>query len=131
FSYRVTAFGIDQFDPVVAVISQPGRGDCNDNIEGLADSQVAVPGIGFVEANDLSAQTTARTPLNQVSDIEIVVGGVAGSVGQFAVVIEGFRVNPSTEFDQVLVSVPAATVNEALGVFMIGRTNALNPFMRL
>lgn len=131
FSYRVTAIGIDEFDPVVAVISEPGVGECNDNVGGLGGSQVAVPGVGFVEANDLSAQMTARTSLNQFGDIEIVVGGIVGSTGQFAAVIEGFRVNPSTEFDQLLVSVPGAAVNETLGVFMIGRTDALNPFVRL
>src|SRR5690606_9229501 len=125
FSYRVTAIGIDTFDPVVAVISEPGVGECNDNIGGLSGSQIAVPGVGFVQANDLSAQITARTPFNQFGDIEIAVGGVLGSIGQFAVVIEGFRINPSTEIDQILVSVPNAAVNESLGVFMIGRTDNL------
>lgn len=131
FSYRFTAVGIDDYDPVLAVITGPGSGSCNDNVDGLGGSQIAVPGIGFVEANDLSAQVTARTSQNQFGDVEVAVGGLAGSTGQFAVVIEGFRISPNTELDQVLISVPGAAANESLGVFMIGRTEALNPIMRL
>lgn len=131
FSYRFTAVGIDDYDPVLAVITGPGSGNCNDNVDGLGGSQIAVPGIGFVEANDLSAQVTARTALNQFGDVEVAVGGIAGSTGQFAVVVEGFRISPSTELDQVLISVPGAAANETLGVFMIGRTDNLDPIMRL
>lgn len=131
FSYRFTAVGIDDYDPVLAVITGPGSGNCNDNVDGLGGSQIAVPGIGFVEANDLSAQVTARTALNQFGDVEVAVGGIAGSTGQFAVVVEGFRISPSTELDQVLISVPGAAANETLGVFMIGRTDSLDPTMRL
>lgn len=131
FGYRISAVGINSFDPIAAIITEPGVGRCNDNTEGLAGSQLAVPGIGFVEANALSSQFVARTPSNGFADIEIVVGGLAGSTGEFALVIEGLRINPEGESDQLLVSVPESATSEALGVFMIGRPDELNPFMRV
>jgi hypothetical protein len=130
FQYRVSAIGINGFDPVIAVITEPGIGACNDDEPAVRDSQVAVPGIGLVEANNLAAQVQVNT--RQGGNIDVVVGGFQGSSGQFAMVVEGLAINPRDELDAFLISVPSVVKDEPIGVYMISRDgSSLNPYLEV
>lgn len=131
FSYQVTAMGVQDFDPAIAVVTEPGIGECNNNNPEVVGSQVAVPGIGFAEAQATAAQFLARAPRDPSENLEILIGGYAGSSGRFAAVIENFGVNPAEELDRFLMQVPTSSAREPLGVFMIGQTDNINPYMQV
>lgn len=130
-SYQITAMGIEDFDPVIAVVTEPGVGECNNNEPDSIGSQVAVPGIGFLEASAATAQLDATAPRSASETLEVLVGGYAETSGRFAVAIEDFDITTPDEVNRFLVQVPSASSREPLGVFMIGRTNDLNPYLTL
>jgi|GEM_PF-2812823 len=129
FSYTVTAIGIDGFDPVLAVATAPGEGSCNDDAPAAEGSEVAVPGVGLVEANNLTAQVRVQ---GTGGNVDVFVGGFQGSTGQFAMIIEGLAINPADELDAFLISVPQVLVQEELGVYMISRDGSrVDPYMEV
>lgn len=129
FTYRVTAIGIDGFDPVLAVVTEPGVGACNDDEPRAIGSQVAVPGVGLVEATNLTAQVQVNTARG--GNIDVVVGGFQGVTGKFAMVIEGLAIEPADELDGFLISVPEVIQDEPIGVYMISRFAQLDAYMEL
>ena len=130
FQYRVSAIGIDGFDPVIAVITAPGVGRCNDDEGAVRESQVAVPGIGLIEADNLASQVQINT--RQGGDIDVIVGGFQGASGRFAMVVEGLAINPRSELDGFLISVPSVVANEEIGVYMISRDGSrLDPYLQV
>ena len=130
FSYRVTTIGIGEFDPVMAVITGPGIGNCNDDNTSVAGSQVAVPGVGLIEGDNLDSQVTVSTSVS--GNVDVVVGGYQGATGQFAMVVEGLAINPRDELDGFLISVPTVLINEPIGVYMVNRSGSrVDPYLQL
>lgn len=127
---RITAVGAQNFDPAFAVIDQDGESDCTNNDPSAANTIIAVPGIGRVEATDFAAQMTASVSSNGALDL--VVGGFPGQSGQFALVIEDLTIDPPSEADRLTIQVPPAAQTEWLNVFMVsGQTGRLDPHMEL
>ncbi|MCL4879895.1 MAG: discoidin domain-containing protein [Anaerolineae bacterium] len=129
FNYRVTAIGIDDFDPSLAVVTAPGEGRCNDDEVRAATSEVAVPGFGLLTATNRTAQVTVNTP--RAGNVDVIVGGYQGATGQFAMVIEGLAINPRTELDGFLISVPSVVQDQEIGVYMVSRYTNLDSYMML
>lgn len=127
-NYRVTALGIDGFDPQLAVATSPTEGYCNDDEVGAINSEVAVPGFGLLTADSTSSQVTIR---GSGGNVDVLVGGYEGATGQFAVVIEGLAISPADELDAFLVSVPPVVQDQEVGVYMVSRTTGLNSYMML
>ncbi|MFW5749044.1 MAG: hypothetical protein ACOCYT_05470 [Chloroflexota bacterium] len=130
FPYAVTVVGLDGMDPVVAVETQPGIGSCNDDTRALAGSRLVVPGTGMVEADARSAQVLFTTP-RRGFPVNITVGSFDDSPGTFAMIIEGFRIDPRDELDGFALRVPASVATAPLGVYMISLTTQLDPFMAM
>src|SRR5687767_8685501 len=91
FQYRVSAIGIDGFDPVVAVIIAPGWGDCSDDYLDVSGSQISVSDTGVIQATTTDAQVDIYT--GGGGNIDVLVGGYAGSTGKFALVVEGLWID--------------------------------------
>jgi hypothetical protein len=128
FSYTVTVVGLDGFDPVVAVETQPGIGTCNDDAPAAAGTRMAVPGFGNVVADRLTSQVRFTTPARG-NPVNISVGSFNDSAGRFVMIIEGFVIQPRDEQDGFSVRVPQAVQTEPLGVYMIARFTDLDPYM--
>lgn len=129
YTYRVTAVGIDDFDPSLAVVTAPGEGRCNDDEVKAAGSEVAVPGFGLLTATNRTAQVTVSTP--RAGNVDVIVGGYEGATGQFAMVIEGLAINPRDELDGFLISVPTVVQQQEIGVYMVSRYINLDAYMML
>lgn len=129
FSYTVTVFGLDDFDPVVAVETEPGIGRCNDDDARAAGSFVAVPGEGSLIANRRTAQVRFSLPRN--GSPVITVGSFNGQGGRFVMVIEGLAISPATEADGFILRVPEAITDEPLSVYMISRFVDLDPYLQV
>ncbi|MCK6580011.1 MAG: hypothetical protein L6Q98_18115 [Anaerolineae bacterium] len=91
FDYRVTAIGINGFDPVLAVLnSQLAEGLCADDSPEALNFAASLPSSGEVVATTTSAQLTFHhTGQGSMENTSIVVGGYGDSEGQFILLIEG------------------------------------------
>ncbi|MBN1966238.1 MAG: PPC domain-containing protein, partial [Anaerolineae bacterium] len=130
FTYRVTVLGLDGFDPVIGLEAEDGSSLCNDDEPLAAGSQVAVPGTGLVTANALTSQVTFTTS-GAIGDIYMRIGGFGGQGGRYVAVFEGMAIAPSTEQDAATLEVSESIMNETIYVYMVSRTTALDPYMRL
>lgn len=128
-NYRLTALGIDAFDPVIARIGEDGAVTCSDNEGNLLGSQIAVPGAGAINANAFSTQSLFRPRVD--GSLQVIVGGDKGSTGRYAVVVEGLLLEPRDETDRLVVDAPPSVKGELLGVYMIGQTPTLDPLLEL
>ena len=129
FSYTVTVFGIDDFDPVLAVETEFRVGNCNDDERNAAGSFAVVPGEGNLFANANTAQVRFSMP--RAGSPVVTVGSFNGQGGQFAMVIEGLAIQPSTELDGFVIRVPEALTDETLSVYMISRYTDLDPHLQI
>ncbi len=129
YQYTVTVFGIGDFDPVVAVETSPGIGECNDDESLAAGSFVTLPGEGSVRANRQTAQV--RFSLARAGSPVITVGSFDGQGGDFVMVIEGLAIAYPEEADGFVLRVPTAVADETLGVYMISRYNDLDAYLQL
>ena len=129
YQYTVTVFGVGDFDPVVAVETAPGIGECNDDEPLAAGSFVALPDEGSVRANRQTAQV--RFNLARAGSPVITVGSFDGQGGDFVMVIEGLAIAYPEEADGFVLRVPIAVADETLGVYMISRYNDLDPYLQL
>lgn len=130
FSYTVTAIGIDGFDPVIAVETQPGIGSCNDDAPDASRSVVSIPGEGRAIGDSLTAQVRFTSPRSGFP-LNITVGSFNDEGGRFAMVIEGLVISPFSELDGFSIRVPSSVADENLGVYMISRTNSLDPLLQV
>jgi hypothetical protein len=129
FSYTVTVFGIDDFDPVLAVETEFRVGSCNDDERDAAGSFAVVPGEGNLFANTNTAQVRFSMP--RAGSPVVTVGSFDGQGGQFAMVIEGLAIQPNTELDGFVIRVPEPLADETLSVYMISRYADLDPFLQI
>lgn len=129
YQYTVTVFGVGDFDPVVAVETSPGIGECNDDETLAAGSFVSLPGEGSLRANRQTAQV--RFSLQRAGSPVITVGSFDGQGGEFVMVVEGLAVAYPEEADGFILRVPTAVADQTLGVYMISRYNDLDPYLQL
>jgi hypothetical protein len=130
FSYTVTAVGIDDFDPVLAVETQPGIGECNDDTPAASGSVVAVPDEGRVVGDATTAQVRFTSP-RRGFPINITVGSYDDDPGRFVLIIEGLAIQPADELDGFSIRVPSDVAEEPLGVYMIARYVDLDPYLAM
>ncbi|MBI5931605.1 MAG: PPC domain-containing protein [Chloroflexi bacterium] len=130
FSYTVTAVGLDGFDPVVAVETQPGVGTCNDDANGAVGSQIAVPDVGSITAGRGTAQVRFTSPARG-NPTNISVGSANGETGQYVLVIEGLAISPASELDGFALRVPDSVAEDNLSVYMISEYADLDPYLEL
>lgn len=127
-NYRLTLLGDAGFDPAMAIIRGDGTTVCSDNDGLLTGVQLGLVNIGRWQGTSFGTQTTitAGPDIN----VDLVVGGFAGQSGQFALVIEGFSIDPVADSDAIYVDVPPSVAGEWLGVFMFG-AGELDPVVEL
>lgn len=130
YSYTATVFGLDDFDPVLAVEHGEGIGTCNDDSPAASGSELAVPGYGYVQANNLTSQVRFSTA-RQGDPVNITVGAYGGGSGQFVLIIEGLAISPSDELDGFVIRVPSSLAMEPLGVYIVSRYTDLDTVMEL
>ncbi len=135
FTYTATAIGIDDFDPVIAVLDEDGNGLCNDDASSAASFDIDLPTTGSVRAGNRSAQVTFDQNSSEAfADITIVVGGYNSMVGEFVLVVEGMAVTSADGLgDPFSLQLTPSMVESGVpvSVYMLGREGAVDPFMYL
>lgn len=88
--YRVTAVGIGDFDPVLAVTDDYGGVICNDDASDASVYSANLPTTGQVTSSGRSSQVIFdNNSTNAFENVNIVVGGYQGQGGEFIVIVEG------------------------------------------
>lgn len=140
FTYTATVIGLGDFDPVLAVLDESGTGLCEDDTREAADYEAYLPTSDGVEDSRLSAQVpfTLNNRNNEFGNISLVVGDYSGSAGEFVLIIEGMAVTAqdgsgALAGDPFYVSLTENVLESGvpINVYMISRTNTLDPMIRL
>jgi len=134
FNYTATVIGMNGFDPVLAVLGSSGRGLCTDDSPEAAYYTAWLPSTGEVFANSATAQIYFANNSNSTfADIDLIVGGFNGVVGEFVLILEGMYVSPTNDGigDIFSVSISGNTINSGvpLSAYMMSVSSGLDPLM--
>lgn len=135
--YRVTAIGIDGFDPVLAVtITGDYNGAlCNDDDSEASTYSADLPTTGDVNTQGTSSQVIFN--LNSSSafeNVSIVVGGFGGSSGEFLLIIEGMYASSADGAgDPMSLALSPALIESGISptAYMISVVSRFDPLLYL
>lgn len=133
--YRVTAIGIDGFDPTLAVTLTGNYSDalCNDDDSDAADYSADLPTTGQVSSSGSNSQVIFNLNSSEAfENVSIIVGGYDNSSGEFLIVIEGMYAGESDGLGDPF-SLPLSPALYESGVtptaYMVAITNSFDPLM--
>lgn len=133
--YRVTAIGLDGFDPVLAVLDESGAGLCTDDDPDAGRYELDLPSTGMVEASNLSSQIlfTNNAP-GAFSDVTFVVGGHNNTGGEFLLQLEGMTLSSADGLGDpfsIPISEPLIASRVPVTAYMIAVTSVFDPAIGL
>ena len=135
--YRVTAVGIDGFDPVVGVMLTGEYDDalCNDDSNDADDYEADLPTTGEVDSSGLSSQVVLNLNTSNVfENVSIVVGGFGESSGEFILIIEGMYASSlDNAGDPMALTVSPSLFESEIDptIYMISVVGAFDPLIYL
>lgn len=124
FDYTATAVGINGFDPVLAVLGEAGDGLCSDDNRNARRYEADLPTTGYVPASNLSSQVIFNhSDSSGFQDINLVIGGLNGQVGEFLLILEGMGITAADNLgDPFVVTLTQSMISYGvLDVYMITR----------
>jgi hypothetical protein len=124
-TYTVTAVGLGDLNPIMALVGDSGDGLCFDASEAASTYSAALPTMS-VDGSLFSAQATINSEAQH-----IVVGTQEASSGEFMIVIEGGEVTANDEGDTFGVYITPAMISASsiLPTYAIARDDSLNPML--
>jgi len=131
-SYRISAYGLDGFEPVIRVLAdvlQDRPLDCTDSPKGTVDTQFDLPFLDtpYAVTSDDESYAAMVTVTNSsdepLGDIIVSIGAKEGTSGRFIVILEGMGLHERTDDDEFLVRRGAFAGDTALDMYMIGYPN--------
>jgi hypothetical protein len=135
FTYRLTALGVNGFDPVLMVADSSERnGFCNDDSSGASTYWVDLPGVGRVDATNASSQVEFSQSSASMDDMHLIVGGYDGMGGEVILILEGMAVTQADGAgDPFTVNITESMVQSGvpLSVYMLARDSQLDSFMSM
>lgn len=135
--YTITAIGIDGFDPVLGVMLSGDYGNalCSDDDGEAATYSANLPTTGNVDTASSSSQVIFNLNSgNAFEDVSIVVGGFAGSSGEFVLIIEGMFASSADGIgDPMSLEISPALYESGVDptAYMISVVSAFDPLMLL
>lgn len=133
FTYTATAIGINDFDPVLAVLNEAGRGLCVDDDLNAAQYSAWLPTTGEVPASRKSAQVTfANNGRGAFADISLVVGGYGNATGEFILILEGMALTTADgQGDPFAIQITPGMIASEVPptVYMISVTSRFDPLI--
>jgi hypothetical protein len=137
-SYRVTALGIDGFDPVMAVSDEDGIVGCIDDEPAASDYSADLPTTGEIDSSSLTAQIAFEYTGSDFRDFAVTVGGLGGANGEFLIIVEDMAVTSADGSGDVAgdpftlhITPNMVAGSDSITVYMIGTESSLDPYLRL
>lgn len=87
-SYRITAVGINGFDPVLFVADEAGNSLCSDDEPEASYYVASLPTTGEIEASTTTSQVVYNLRGNDFADVIVAVGGYNNQGGEFIIIVE-------------------------------------------
>lgn len=135
FTYTATVIGLNGFDPVLAVLNQPGRGVCDNDTQGVRYYEAFLPTTGAVPRSNQTAQISFSQNTGQVfGNVSLVVGGFGDTAGEFLLILEGMAVTEGDNLGDIFaVRLTPGMVGQAtpISVYMVGIATSLDPYFYL
>lgn len=138
FNYTATVIGVDNFDPVIAVIDEDGTTLCNDDDATGAHYIANLPTTGPIGPSRFTARMPFSYSGSSIGNISLVVGSVGSTAGEFLLVVEGLAVTSRDGSgegagDPFVVNVTSNMVASGVDytAYMIAVTNALDPLITI
>jgi hypothetical protein len=138
FTYTATVIGVDDFNPVLALVDADGTVNCVDVAEDAASYAADLPTTGPVSASAANTQiqftTEGRARRAPVTLFISGEGEEAITHGEFILVLEGLTTNAADSAgDSVLVKVTESIAESEVPVtlYMISVTSVLDPQIQL
>jgi hypothetical protein len=130
-TYRATALGIDDFDPILGLVFDSGESLCVDDSTAAGEYSASLPSTGRIAASDRNTRIEFTNRASDFVDVSIVVGGVRGAEGEFLLLLEDFRVTQNDGAGDPF----NVTLSRNMGIgffgYMIGISNNLDPFLHI
>lgn len=131
--YRISAYGLDGFEPVIRIQSTLIKDrplDCTDSAQATEGSELSLPFLDepYTVTADNADNVAMVTITNSgdgdpLGDITVTIGAKEGSSGRYVVVLEGMELHNRQDDDEFLVRRGAFASDSILDVYMIGKTN--------
>lgn len=135
--YRVTAIGLDGFDPVLGVMLTGDYNNalCNDDDSEAATYSANLPTTGSVSTAGTSSQVIFNlNSANAFENVSIVVGGFGGSSGEYLLIIEGMYASSADGVgDPMSLSLSPALIESGVDptAYMISVVSSFDPLVFL
>jgi len=127
---RVSAIGLDGFDPVLAVFDGANEGRCSDDSADTSGYAFNLPTTGTVAPASLNAQLTIEAVGNEV--YSVIVGGFDNQTGEFLIVIEGVSLIADDGLgDRYIVNATSLGPQPTVTAYMISTASDLDPILYL
>lgn len=135
FTYTATVIGVNDFNPIMALVSADGTAQCVDAAEDAATYAADLPTTGPVKASAQNTQVQFSLEANnRHTPVTLFVSGEEATHGEFILVLEGLTTNAAdSEGDSVLVQI-TESISESdvpLTLYMISVTSVLDPHIQL
>ncbi|GAB4340923.1 MAG: hypothetical protein Kow00117_21140 [Phototrophicales bacterium] len=135
FSYTATAIGLNDFDPILAVVDENGQGLCSDDTTDAARFSVDLPTTGRVAPSLRTAQIEfSNNSGSDFADITLVVGSVNNQPGEFVLVLDGMALTAGDNAgDPFTVQITPDMVASGIPVttYMISVVQGFDPLIAL
>lgn len=139
-TYRITALGIDGFDPVLAIYETASEStlNCVDDAPAAASYSALLPTTGVIVPSPLNAQLILNYPGSDFGNYFAVVGGLGDTTGEAVIVFEELAVTSADGSgalagDPYYINITQNMINSGIPVttYMISLTNVLDPYISL
>lgn len=95
--YTATVMGIDDFNPIMAVVNGQGEIRCVDDARDTSDFTADLPTTNFIDSQSRNTQIRFNNGVNDdTGDVSIFISNIDEEPGAFLLTVEGMAVN---EFD--------------------------------
>lgn len=132
--YVISVYGYDGFEPVIRIhVSTLDVEDCSRDSQGVSGNIYAIPGEEAVtlEGPTLSAAQLTINGASEAGLVTLTIGSADGTTGRYVAFIDGFFIGEDDEDSIRIGQGPLAAV-EPLTVYMVaGKTERLDPTIRL
>lgn len=132
-SYRITAIGINGFDPVLGLSDDFGTFLCNDDDAEAANYSANLP-TASASAARTSSQIRYNVTGNSFANIKLWAGGFNGAGGEFIMIVEGMLATSADGAGDpfsMYISPAMIMSDVSPSVYMISVVSAFDPYLYL
>lgn len=132
--YKVTAIGVDGFDPILGIEAEGGSSACSDDTTDARNYELDLPTTGRVDNSNFNAQLNLNNNGAAFVDFRIVVGGYQDGPGEFVLLVEGLAVTAADNAgDPFSLQITQNIIDSGVPVtaYLISVVNTLDPYMSL